>query len=120
MHEVLRSDPADWEIRNYEGDPVSFKWGASHKLNPDLKIEISSNHQAEGVPEVTLMIRWHRRLVHTDKGLFGDGEIVLPHPEPTAFSFTTHHEELWRLVHAIRGCEDEYDRALEQRRLEVK
>lgn len=89
-------------------------------MNPHLKIEISSSHQAEGVPEVTLMIRWHRRLVHTDKALFGDGEIVLPHPEPTAFSFTTHHEELWRLVHAIRGREDEYDRALEQRRSEVE
>jgi len=112
MEEILRSLPTDWEVSTYIGEPDYFSWGASHKCKPDLWISLISHREPEGDSEVYLTVAWHHRLVHQEAGILKDNDIVLPDGRTSSFSYTDEHEDLWRLIHRVRGLEDEFDHAL--------
>jgi hypothetical protein len=113
--EFVRSDASDWMVVENIGTQERIYVEARHRLNPDFWFDMSANRQAdEDETAARFKLIWYRRLVHSDRGILGENEIVLPRPERSAFSFTDKRNGLWRVVHAVRGLVDEYDRALEQ------
>jgi hypothetical protein len=119
--EFVRSDASDWmDVENIcTQERIDLR--ACHRLNSDFRFHMSANRQdEEDGPAAHFMLFWYRRLVHTDGGILGENDIVLPRPEPSAFSFTDQRKELWRVVHAVRRLVGEYDRALEQAELRIE
>jgi len=112
MEEILRSSPVDWVIDSYIGEPEYFSWGASHKCKPDLIISLIAHRETEGDSEVGLTVAFHHRIVHQQSGILKEGDVVVPGGRPCSISYTDEHEELWRLIHRVRGLEDEFDHAL--------
>jgi hypothetical protein len=112
MEEILRSLPTDWEISTYVGEPEYFSWAANLKRKPDLCISLIAHREHQGDSEVGLSVTFHHRLVHSEVGLLKGNDIVLPSGRTSSFSYTDQHEELWRVIHRVRGLEDEFDHAL--------
>jgi hypothetical protein len=119
--EFVRSDASDWMVDESICTQERIDLKACHRLNPDFRFHMWANRQdEEDGTAAHFMLFWYSRLVHTDGGVLGEDDIVLPRPEPSAFSFTDKRKGLWRVVHAVRGLVDEYDRALEQVELRIE
>jgi len=100
--QLIRSEASDWEVVENSRTQERISLEARHRLNPDFWFSMLANPQAgeeETVAHFKLI--WYRRLVHSDRGVLGEDGIVLPHPEPSRFSFTDKRKDLWRLVHDV-------------------
>lgn len=112
MEEILRSSPRDWEISTYVGEPEYFSWGANLKRKPDLIISLIAHREPEGNSEVGLTVAFHHRIVHQQSGILKEGDVVLPGGRACTVSYTDQHEDLWRLIHRVRGLGSEFEHAL--------